>query len=242
MEFIKSNGGVGVTELSQALDIPKSSAYTQLKTLAENDFVVKQGDEYVLALKFISFGEYVRNRDPLYKYGKPQVDKLARETGQYAHLVTEENFRGFNLYQFRGDTSVGGRYQNQKLQQPDHLHYTAAGKAILAHLPDERVHEIIAQRGLPNKTDNTITESEALFKELAEIRERGYAYNDEEELRGFRAIGAPIKNAESEVLGSLSISGPTSYFSGDQFRESLPERVIESANIIEVNITMSEQA
>ncbi|MFC7132325.1 MULTISPECIES: IclR family transcriptional regulator [Salinibaculum] len=241
LETIKSHGGISVTELSRALDIPKSSAYTQLKTLSENGFVVKQDDEYVLALKFISFGEYVRNQHALYRHGKPHIDELARETEQYAHLVTEENGRGLNLYRSRGDTSVGGDYQNRKLQQPDYLHYTAAGKAILASLPDERVHEIIDQHGLPERTDNTITDSETLFKELAAIRERGYAYNDEEEIRGFRAIGTPIRGGDSKVLGSLSISGPTSYFSDERFDQALPEQVIESANIIEVNITMSGQ-
>lgn len=241
LETIKSRGGVGVTELSRVLDISKSSAYTQLNTLAKNGFVVQEGDEYVLALKFVSYGEYVRNQNLLYTYGKPQVDKLARETEQYAHLVTEENGRGLNLYQFRGNTNVGGDYQNEKMQQPDYLHYTAAGKAILAHLSDERVDEIIAQYGLPERTSNTITDKETLLDELAAIRERGYAYNDEEELRGFRAIGAPIEDADSNVLGSLSISGPTSYFQGERFRETLPEQVTESANIIEVNMTMSER-
>jgi DNA-binding IclR family transcriptional regulator len=221
------------------LDLSKSTAYIHLKTLEENGFLVQDGDTYRLAFKFTVLGEYVRDQSPLYQYGKPEVDKIATETNQYTHIVTEENGFGINLYQVKGDTTVEGGYQTEKTQRRDHLHYTASGKAILAHLPRERVEAIIDERGLPQKTENTITDPETLFEELERIRERGYAYNDGEEIKGFRAIGAPIKDPDDHILGSLSISGPTTFMQDDQFKEELPERVIQSANVIEVNINMN---
>nr|WP_239640665.1 IclR family transcriptional regulator C-terminal domain-containing protein [Haloferax denitrificans] len=98
------------------------------------------------------------------------------------------------------------------------------------------------QRGLPAQTKNTVTDRDALFEELEQIRERGYAYNDEEEIRGFRAIAAPIEDPSGEVLGSVSVSGPTSLLQGEQFQEHVPKLVTQSANVIEVNINMNTQS
>lgn len=239
---LKELDGAGVTELATELDLSKSTAHIHLTTLVENGLVVKRDGRYELALELFAFGEYVRSRNPLYRHGKPQVNELADETGQYVHIVTEENGRAINLYQVKGDTSVSGEYQTSKPQQRDHLHYTASGKAILASLPEQRVEEIIDRHGLPERTANTLTDSETLFEELAAIRQRGYAYNDEEEIEGFRAIGAPIQTPDGDVLGSLSVSGPASVLQGDRFEETLPKQVVNSANVIEVNINMSNRS
>jgi DNA-binding IclR family transcriptional regulator len=242
LDAVREHGDIGASALAAHLDISKSTAHIHLKTLEENGFLVQGDDGYRLAFKLTVLGEYVRNRSPLYQYGKAEVDDLAEETNQYTHIVTEENGVGINLYQVKGDTSVEGEYQTEKIQRRDHLHYTASGKAILAHLPRERVTEIIDEHGLPAQTENTITDPDRLFTELEQIHDRGYAYNDAEEIDGFRAIGAPIRDATDRVRGSLSISGPTTIMQDEWYREELPERVMQSANVIEVNINMNSQS
>lgn len=234
--------GAGVTELARHLDTSKSTVHTYLNTLKQNGFVTKSGDEYNLSYNFLVFGEYVRNRSLLYRIGKDDIDELAVETGQYAHLVVEEEGRGLNLYKAKGEKAVGDEYQAAKFQQRDHLHITASGKAILAQLPRERVEGIIERYGLPKRTERTITDEDELFDELAEIRERGFAYNDEEEIEGFRAVGAPIKRRNGELLGSLSVSGPKSVFEGTAYYEGMPELVTRTANVIEVNINMANRS
>lgn len=235
---LKEMNGARVTQLADRFDVSRSTAYIHLKTLEESGFVVQRGERYELALQFLTFGEFVRNENVLYRHGKSEVDGLAEETDQYTHIVAEENGWGINVYQMKGDTGVGGNYQTAKLHERDYLHYTASGKAILAFLPDSRIREIVDTHGLPAQTEKTITDIETLFDELTTVRERGYAYNDEEEIAGFRAVSAPVRSPDGEVLGSLSVSGPTSVVKGDRFRESLPEKVVRSANIIEVNINM----
>ena len=242
LDLVREYDEIGASELAAALEISKSTAHIHLKTLKENGLLVQRDGSYRLAFKFTVLGEYVRSQSPLYRYGKQEVDNLAKETNQYTHIVTEEGGFGINLYQVKGDTSIEGEYQTEKVQRRDHLHYTAAGKAILAHLPRKRVEEIIDKRGLPAQTDNTITDTDSLFKELERIRQRGYAYNDAEEIDGYRAIGAPIRGSDDRVLGSLSISGPTSLMQGDRFENELPEQVTQSANVIEVNINMNMQS
>jgi DNA-binding IclR family transcriptional regulator len=232
--------GAGVTELANELDTSKSVIYNYLTTLRENKLVVKEGTTYKLSLQFLLLGEYVRNQNVLYTVAKPEIERLAEETEEYAHLSTEQHGLNVNLYKVKGAKAVGITYQTSKLQKPDYLHFSATGKSILAHLPEERVEEIVDQYGLVRKTSNTLTEPEELFTELEQVRDRGYAYNDEEEIEGLQAIGAPILDRHGTVLGSISVSGPVNRMSEGSYQQRLIENVTNTANVIEVNINMSE--
>lgn len=232
--------GAGVTELAEHLDISKSAAYNYLATLREETFVVKEGDTYRLSLQFLLIGEYVRNQNDLYRLGRAEVEDLAASTGEYAHLSVEQHGLNVNLYKVSGEQGVGAEYQTAKLQRADYLHFSATGKAILAHLPRERVEWIVDRYGLPARTDNTITDREALFEELERVRERGYALNDEEEITGLQAVGAPICNRHGRVLGSISVSGPVKRLKDSDYHDEVVDAVVSTANVIEVNVNMAD--
>jgi DNA-binding IclR family transcriptional regulator len=230
-----------VTEVADRLDLSKSTAFRYLKTLAELEFVTETDDGYKLSYRFLLLGEYARNSSQLYQIGREEVDKLAEELGYYVHLVTETDGYGVSLYQARGGEVTDFDYQSTKLQQRDPLHVTASGKAILAHLPREQIDAIVEDRELERRTSETITDRDALLETLEAIRERGYAYNDEEEIEGFRAVGAPIVDQHDRVLGSVSVSAPTSFLTGSVFTDEIPTAVTKTANVIELNVNMSEK-
>lgn len=234
--------GAGITEVAEYLDLSKSVVYNYLGTLKDENFVVKSGNTYHLSLQFLLIGEFVRNQNPLYQYGKDEVDKLATETGEYAHLGTEQHGLSYNLYKSGGDAAVGSEYQMNKLQQADYLHFSATGKAILAHLPRERVEWIIDTYGLPARTEFTITDPEELFEELERVREEGYSINDEEEIRGLKAIGAPIVNEHGRALGAISISGPVRRMNEPEYHDELINVVTNTANVIQVHVNMNESS
>ncbi|RBI60378.1 IclR family transcriptional regulator [halophilic archaeon] len=232
--------GASVTEIADHLDISKSAAYNYLMTLEDQRLVVKDGNTYSLSLQFLLLGEYVRNENTLYEAGKEEIENLADETGEYAHLATIQHGLSVNLYKVKGAKAVGSDYQTSKLQRPDYLHFSATGKSMLAHLPREKVEDIIDQYGLPKRTENTIVDREELFAELEDIRERGYAYNEEEEVEGLRAIGAPICDRSNGVLGALSVSGPVRRMNDPDYHDKVVEQVTNAANVVEVNINMTE--
>lgn len=241
IEALEHLDGATVTELADYLGVTKGTAHNHLATLQQHHYVVKQGNTYTLSLKFLVIGEYLRNSSVLYENAKAEVEQLAAETGEYAHLSTEQHGLSQKLHKVQGENAVGSDYQRAKLQKPDCLHYTATGKAILAHLPTGRVEEILDYYGLPERTRQTITDREELYDALDAIRERGYALNDEEEVERMRAVGAPICNREGRILGAVSVSGPISRMSGEQFNELIPEKVTNAATVIEMNINMAER-
>jgi DNA-binding IclR family transcriptional regulator len=137
------------------------------------------------------------------------------------------------LYRKTGEHAVA---TNSGTGKRMYLHSTAAGKSILAHLTRENVEAIIDEWGLPAITENTISNREALFDELEAIRDRGYAFNHEENIEGLHAVGAPLVLDEQGVIGALSISGPTHRMKGDWFDRELPDRLLGIVNELELNI------
>lgn len=236
VDILQEQNGARVIDIANELDVPKGTAYTHLATLREKGKVIKNGHTYELSLQFLSMGEFVRNNDPLYIAGKEKVDRLAKETNEYVHLVTEDQYSPIYLYGASGEQAVGTKYFTQITEKTSYFHNTAYGKAILAHLPDNDVEEILDRDGLPSKTANTITNREELFNELEQVRERGFALNDEEELRGERAVGAPILDKNDRVQGAVSITKPTSRMQGEEFYEKMPRKVASTADAIAISL------
>lgn len=228
--------GAGVTELASHLEIPKSTLHNYLSTLEQQEFLVKDGTTYRVGIQFLELGAFARTQYPLYKIARPEVNHLAEETGELANLLIEEQGWGYYLYRARGDEAVnaGARVGTQI-----YLHCSALGKAILAHMPEERVDEIIDRRGLPSLTENTATDRDELSEELDEIRNRGYAIDDEEHHDGLRCIAVPVLSSGDRVLGAISVAGPSNRMKGDQFAEEIPSLLKERVNVVELNITYS---
>jgi len=103
------------------------------------------------------------------------------------------------------------------------LHCTALGKGILSQESTGRVEEIIEQHGLPAITENTTTVREELFSELEEIRDRGFALDDQERIDGLRCVAVPITTDEGRRARAISVSAPISRMRGDRFESEIPQ-------------------
>lgn len=235
-EALKHLDGAGVTELSDHLGLPKSTIHNHLQTLIECEFVVADDNEYRIGLRFLDFGIVVTERLDILNAGPDEVDRLAEETGELANLMVEEHGLGVYVHQEYGDRAVN---TNLHVGKRVNLHQTAQGKAILAHLPEKQYREILERHGLSGYTPNTTTDPEELESELAEVRDQGYAYDDEEWMQGLRCVAAPILDTDGNPIGAIGLSGPTRRFSGEFYEEELPDLVQSSANVIELNLEYS---
>ncbi|WP_101295793.1 IclR family transcriptional regulator [Halegenticoccus soli] len=235
-EALKHLEGARVTELAAHLDLPKSTIHYHLQTLMKAEFIVADGDEYRIGLRFLDFGEFVRDRVELLGSAESELRKLAEETGEIASLMVEEHGRGVYVAREESESAVRTSFHTGKRVL---LSQTAAGKAILAFTPHERVEEILDRHGLEGKTRNTITERNYLVEVLDEIRERGYAYDDEEWHRGLRCVAAPIRDMDDRAVGAVSVAAPLSRTRGERYKRDLPEAVLSTANVIELNMQYS---
>lgn len=229
---LRKTGPTTVTELSNTLDLPKSTAHIYLKTMYESGYLRKTDCEYRLSLRFLDHGAAVRSGFDIYDIAKPEIDALASETGEVANLGVEEDGQRVLLYKTEGNDAL---YDNAHTGEFTHMHWTSLGKALLAHQPEEEILEIIDEYGLPQSTEATFTEPTALLDELADIREQGYALEDEEHWENIRAVAIPILDDE-RALGAISVSGPVTRFSDERAEGELLEALQKTANVIELKL------
>lgn len=234
LQLLKEKNGAGVTELATELDLPPSTVHSHLATLKKHELVIKQDGDYQLGLRFLTLGEHVRSTKPFYDDIRTLVGKLAEETEGRAHFVVEEYGRSVYLFTRAGKYAINAY---PSVGKRAHLHDTAAGKSILAHLPEERVNAIIDNHGLPAATSNTITDRRELMAELETVRNQGYAFNREEHIEGIRAVGAPVLGKNGGVFGAFSVSSPKQRLKEKQFNEEVSSTVLSIAKELELTIS-----
>lgn len=236
IEIFKEEGGMGVTELASHLNLPKSTTHRYLKTLTTNEYLVQEGTTYHIGLRFLEIGEFSRTRRKGFEMVKPKVEKIAQETGEKAQFMVDEHGKAVYVYQETGDQAVkldwgvGARIQ---------LHSTAAGKAIMAQWPEERVGEYVDKQGFSALTSHTITNREELLDELEKTRERGYGLNEQEHIKGFVAVAVPIFDSSDTVLGALSVGGPVNRMRGERLKEEVIALLLGISNELELNLRYS---
>lgn len=236
LEELYAREEAGVTELADALNLSKGTVHNHLATLRNAELVARDDEKFRHSLRFFEFGEHARRRRAIYEIGRPEVDELATETGELANILVEEHGRGIYLHRAQGsralslDTGTGVRV---------YLHNTALGKAILAHLPESRVTDILDRHGMPATTENTITDRAELFQRLDEINDQGYAYDREERAPGIRCVAAPVVTNDEVVRGAVSVAGPATRIRGKRLESELPELVRSTAKVISINLSYS---
>lgn len=233
IEQLAEHDGMGVTELASNVAVAKSTIHDHLSTLRERGYIIKDNGQYKLSLRFLHFGQYVRNRRKLYRTVEEDIKEIANETGQRTQFVAREGDMGIPLLYATGKKSM--EYIGFDIGEPMSLHSTAAGKAIFAHFPTEVTNQMF-QTEFEQITDNTITNPDTLREELELVRERGHAFNRQESFTGLKAVGVPIFDESERVVGSVSVSGPANKLQGEFFTKELPNELKGFANEIELKI------
>ncbi|MCU4743289.1 IclR family transcriptional regulator [Natronoglomus mannanivorans] len=234
LDTLRDTGGARVTEISKNVDLTKGTVHSHLATLEENGYVVHDGTEYKLGLRFVDLSHYAKNRIGIYDLVIEEVDALAADSGEMGLFTVEENDEGVCLYSAEGEASIQTEvyvgYRNE-------LYHTAVGKAMLAFMPVERRDRIIEETEFEAITSNTITDETKLREELEEIREEGIAYNHGETIHGLVGAGAPIRDQDGTVYGAISVIGPARRMDDDRLENEIPEMIHRAANVIEINLT-----
>ena len=226
IEYIHEQDGAEMGELAEQLDLARSTIHGYLATLESLEYLVNDGTTYHLSLKFLYHGTAARNSVPLSELADETLAALAEVTSLVAWLVVEEHGRAVYLDRIVSDDGV---QTYGRVSKRTDLHGPASGKAILAHLPDGTVRDIVDSYGLPARTEYTITDEDELFEELATVRQQGYAESKHEVALGIQSVAAPVTHG-GKVLGALSVSGTTNQVDEEYFETELPEMVTSAAD------------
>lgn len=230
---LEQRGGARVTELASATGLSKGSVHKHLTSLRMNDWVCKDNGKYRIGMRFLEVGGHVRSQIPGANMIRNKIRELAETTKETAQFAVAEHGRAVIVFREAGSQGV---YTRGRIGKRFYIHQTSTGKAMLSQMTEAEIREIVAQQGLPSLTENTITDIDRLFDELAEIRERGFAINHNETTEGLRSLGVPIQGSNEELLGAIAVVGPSNRMQGDRLKTELPTQVRTAVNELELNL------
>ncbi|SDY25389.1 IclR family transcriptional regulator [Halobellus clavatus] len=236
-EALQELDGAGASAIADRLDIGRSTAYQYLMTLREEGYVTKREQTYHIGLKYLDHGMYARDNHPMIEISRPSLRDLVDETGEIGWCTSEDNGKLVTLDIIEGDRNLNTKFSG-RIGNREYMNAHAGGKAILSGYSDSRIMEIIDAHGMPSYTEQTITDEEALLAEIERVREKGVAFNDEEAIEGYRAVGAPV-TLDGETIGSITIGGPKNRMPDEYFEETLPDLIRGVINEIELRGSVS---
>ncbi len=201
----ETQGLAGVTELARRLGLHKSTASRLLATL-EKRGLVEQDDEtgkYRLGLAVIRLAGRAEQTLDRGRIAGPELERLARATHDIAALAIWEHERVVVAAQADPPSVVAlADWTGRSIP----LHATAAGKVLLASVPERDVLRIV-RAGLPAYTERTIVGLEQMLEELARVRRRGFAVAMGELESGLNAVAAPVHDARGTVVAAVELRG-----------------------------------
>jgi DNA-binding IclR family transcriptional regulator len=228
----------GVTELARELDITKSNSHRLLRTLVHCGFAQNniESGKYSATLKVWELGSQVLSRVDVKSVAGNYLQLLADKTGESVHLsLFVENVVVYidkidSLHPVRAYSQIG---------KTAPAYCVATGKALLAFQNEEIIARVC--HSLVEHTPRTITDPEELLREMARVRQLGYAMNKGEWRDGVCGIGAPIRDSSKQVIAAVGISGPANRMKPAFMKEQVPV-IVEAAMQISRALGYSSQA
>jgi DNA-binding IclR family transcriptional regulator len=204
--FTATEPEMSLARLAAKTRLHKATLVRMLRCLESLGFI-RQVDtgRYQLGVKVFELGSvYYVTQLNVERLARPWMERLVDRWGLTANLAVLDE--GQIVYvaivepkrALRVQFSVGSRFA---------AHCTALGKALLSGLDDQEVDRIIARRGLPKMTEHTITDPAELKRQLADVRARGYAVDNQESILNVRCVGVPLRDHRGHVVAALSLSG-----------------------------------
>ena len=215
---------MNLVEISEQASLNKTTAHRLLQALSSEGMIERDEatSKYRLGAGLMALGVQALSSSDLRLRVRPMLKQLARETGETATLEVPIDNSMLILDEVAGSHFVGAA-GNVGTRWP--LHATSTGKALIAF--DEHAMGRLADQ-LPALTPRTIVSRTELEKQLGVIRRRGFAESVDELEEGFSGVGTIIRGGLGEVLGTLSICGPTQRM-GDSRRARLGETLRSAA-------------
>lgn len=228
MEILARTGEAGVTEISGELGVHKSTAFRLVAALERRGLVeqVEGRGKYRLGMGLLRLAGATTARLDVVQEARPISRKLAADTGETVNVAVLADRSALYLDQVAGSSAL---QSHNWVGQHIPLHATANGKVLLLGLDGERQSEMLGR--LQAYTDHTITTRDRLRKELAQVREQGYAVAVDELEVGLAAIAAPVHNAHGDVIASMSVSGPTFRLTSERIDQIIPTLVEAAAEV-----------
>jgi DNA-binding IclR family transcriptional regulator len=234
-----SDEGVGLSEISRATALNKTTAFNLISSLVTTRFIEqdKSSKRYRLGLRNLELGRIVQHRLHISHLARPILADLCKKTNETVNLGLPDLSELLVIDVYQGSrllhaTAYGG-WRSM-------YHCTALGKAFLSLWDSPMRHTVYRLRGLPQQTSRTITDIDTLEAQLAQFQAQGYAVDVGENEVGVNGIARAIVNGMGDVAAAISVAGHSNRLTEDVMEQIAPD-VIAAANAISAALGCSER-
>ena len=206
-------------EISDKLGLNKSTVHGIITTLKYHGFISQNEEtqKYKLGIRFIEFGDVVLNSINIRSVAFPVVEEVCSKIDETVQVAMQD---GANVVWILKSESTKSVKTSTKIGAMLPIHTTADGKVILCHQESDNIIKYLPKK-LSKFTKNTISKKGELLKRLEEIRNNGYAIDNEEYVEGVKCIAAPIFDYDGSVKFSISSTGPAFRMTDEKIKENL---------------------
>lgn len=220
----RHGGGMTLSELSVALDVPKSTFLASLKALAADGFLICEGNQYRLGPAIYRLAGTILSSASMPEMIRFYVRGLAQATRESVVYAI-------------ADWEIGQAIYIDAISSPQPVHYamragirvplyvSAAGRVLLAYAPPERRREYLARANLRPLTPATRATPEAIEEHLAVIRKQGYCASFGEMLKDTAAIAVPVFDGNDAITGALLVAAPL-----DRMQRNFPSLLADTVS------------
>lgn len=201
----------GVSEVAEAIGVPRSSAHALLSSLVETGLLQSRGrGRYRIGWRVLELSETLRGTVNVRSVAYPVLERLVEQYGETSHLAIMDRSRVLYIEKILGThmvTVVGARVGAQL--EP---HCSAVGKVLLAHRGHDEITRILGDTSMRRLTPTTITDPATLCDELGAVRRTGVAYDRGEAIPDVHCVAAPVRDAMGSVIAAVSVTVPENRF------------------------------
>lgn len=231
LRAISERNGATLDTITAELGFSRSTCHAHLTTLQDVGVVTKEGAVYHIGLGILDFGGRAQARYRSYLVGREEIDKLAAEYETHVQVAFVEDDLCVYVYQSGQQYT---RLPEPRLGTRIDFHSSAAGKVILASLPEQRRRELIEVRPLRAYTPNTKTDPAGIYDEINDVAESQLAFDFEEQFENIWCVSTPVAFAE-DLIGAMSVSLQAESVDRSYLENTLADEVHKYGRLIELN-------
>ena len=219
--FLKRDDEIGLSELASLCGLNITTTHRIVHTLVKRGYLnqKQKRQKYSLSTKFLQYGNVITKRMKIRDIASPILDALSKMAGESVNIAILD--RNEAVYIEHIETSKSLRIFTQVGNRVP-LYCTGMGKVFLAYMNCDELDKALNSNDMLPHTVNTITDVNRLKRELEQVKQEGFAVDNEEMEIGVKCIASPVKNSTGDVLAAISVSGPTARLSNKRVDEIKP--------------------
>lgn len=227
IEYLAQSGPTGLQELSLELELNKSTVHRILNSLICMDYVRQDSEtlKYSLSFKFCKISNQILAQNNIIDIARPFIRELAEASGETVHLVQIDGIQAVYIDKVESARNVVRLVSMVGKSIP--LYCSGVGKAMLADMPDSKILSVWNQSEIQKITEYTITDFSLFQEAIQDIRQKGYALDNEENEPGVRCIAVSLKSFQGKPSYALSISAPKDRMENSRIEE-LKEMILNT--------------